>query len=190
MHNYNHPNTPPQLCKTAHPSRLPPIKLLPGSKPRQTQPWPLPFYNRIQDPAGLPPGCKLLLRQDWAAPPQPGQGHPRIKTDVPLRPGPVLLELLLQSCLEADDHPYAAVRPAVASTSDHPNGLQQQQPQVGPQLLQRCWRLPGCAIIQQQDADAADINLRPSAWRKKAGWWSSDPDALAPRSCVRIRPPS
>ena len=35
--------------------------------------------------------------------------------------------------------------------------FQQQQPQICPQLLQCWWGLPHCAIIQQQDTDAAEV---------------------------------
>jgi hypothetical protein len=43
---------------------------------RQAQPGPLSCYNRIQNPTGLPPSCKLLRRQYRAPSPQPRQGHP------------------------------------------------------------------------------------------------------------------
>ena len=45
-------------------------------EPRQAQPGPLSCYNRIQNPTGLPPSCKLLRRQYRAPSPQPRQGHP------------------------------------------------------------------------------------------------------------------
>jgi hypothetical protein len=45
-------------------------------EPRQAQPGPLSCYNRMQNPTGLPPSCKLLRRQHRAPSPQPRQGHP------------------------------------------------------------------------------------------------------------------
>lgn len=72
-HRLHTTTTPPKPNKPGSTSRL--TCCLPW-EPRQAQPGPLSCYNRIQNPTGLPPSCKLLRRQYRAPSPQPRQGHP------------------------------------------------------------------------------------------------------------------
>jgi hypothetical protein len=67
-------------------------------------------------------------------------------------------ELLLQCCPKPVDDGSAAVWAPLAGTPNHPEGFQQQHPQICPQLLQCWWGLPHCAIIQLQDADASEVH--------------------------------